>query len=383
MKSLILKYSRFSILIGFSLGIFLLNFFLLDRKSEIRFEELALGKETTTVWANFNSERVHCGDLGDIDTCLKSYNTSGSKPPVVLWFGNSQLHAINQYRLGDESAAFHLHKYLKDYGLYALTLSQANANLQEHYLLLAYLLDKIQIKKLILPIFFDDLREDKLRPKIKSILKDKASFEIISESLTGKSLISRFIDKDVVGNISKVKDKNEQDNFENLLDKGMSKIWPLWNERNLLRGTLFNKVYQLRNSIFRINASTTRKMIPGRYFKNLNAYQEILNLAKANNIEVLVYIPPIRSDIKIPYNLEKYDSFKKEVRDIAKKNNVHFFSLENLVPSEFWGKKASTNLKKEAEVDFMHFQANGHHLLAEAILLELNKISQNKKKNDF
>ena len=71
-----------------------------------------------------------------------------------------------------------------------------------------------------------------------------------------------------------------------------------------------------------------------------------------------------------------YNNFKKEIKDIAEEYKIHFTSLENLVPSEFWGKKASTNLRGEDEVDFMHFQAEGHRLLAEAIFLEISKIWQ-------
>ena len=121
-------------------------------------------------------------------------------------------------------------------------------------------------------------------------------------------------------------------------------------------------------------------MIKGKYINNRNAYQDILNLALDNKVEVLVYIPPIRSDIKIPYELTEYNNFKKEIKDIAEEYKIHFTSLENLVPSEFWGKKASTSLRGESEVDFMHFQAEGHRLLAEAIFLEISKIQQLTKK---
>ena len=117
-------------------------------------------------------------------------------------------------------------------------------------------------------------------------------------------------------------------------------------------------------------------MIRERYVKNKIAYQDILNLALENNVEVLVYIPPIRSDIKIPYEITEYNNFKKEIKDIAEKYKVNFTSLENLVPSGFWGKKTSTSLKEEDEIDFMHFQAEGHSLLAEAIFLEISKIWQ-------
>lgn len=367
-----MKYNSLFIFISIILSIFLLNLFLSNIKLEDNFEELALGKKNKTVWANIDNKRIHCGDLNNLDLCLKSYKDSENKLPVVLWFGNSQLHAINQFKTGNETATAHLHRKLKKYNLYNLTLSQANASLQEHYLLLSYLIDKIPIKTLILPIFFDDLREDNLRPGIKTILNDINLKSKISKTFTGKQLLSRFSNKDMAGNEKKLVDEDIKDNFENLLNKGLIKIWPLWGDREILRGILFGKLYQIRNSIFGINASTTRRMIPARYEKNISAYKDILNLSIDNNIEVLVYIPPIRNDIKIPYNIEKYSKFKKEIKKIAKEKNFHFFNLENLVPPEFWGQKTSTNLNKKLEVDFMHFQSRGHLLLANAIFFEIS-----------
>ena len=265
--------------------------------------------------------------------------------PVILWFGNSQLHSINQYQLGDETAAAQIYRTLKEYNFHTLTLSQANANLQEHYLLFAYLLDRFPIKTLILPIVFDDMRENEIRTDIKGVLKDHFSYKKINETLSGKSLISRFKDEDLVDNNSNVLTDTKQNHFENVLDKKLGKVWPLWTKRDIFRGELFGKLYLLRNSIFGIKATTTRKMIRGNYVNNIRAYQDILKLALDNKVKVLVYIPPIRGDIKIPYDEKEYNNFKNEIKKFSEEYKVNFISLENLVPSKFWGRKASTNLK--------------------------------------
>ena len=142
---------------------------------------------------------------------------------------------------------------------------------------------------------------------------------------------------------------------------------------SLHNGQIFHKLYLLRNSIFNINSSTTRKILRQPYLNNQNAFKEILNLASKNKIEVLVYIAPIRNDVKLPYDIEEYDSFKKQIKNITNKNGAHFVSLENIVPSEFWGQIYSTNIKKK-EIDFMHFKTEGHNLLAYSLLTELRKI---------
>tara|TARA_A100001015_G_scaffold297489_1_gene379069 strand:- start:1524 stop:2669 length:1146 start_codon:yes stop_codon:yes gene_type:complete len=380
MKKNISKKNGISILIGLLMGILLLNFFLPKKGSEIRLEEFALGENNKKSMASVGNINIHCNDLKDLNLCIEGHKVDKNNSPVILWLGNSQLHAINQYQPGNETAAPQIFRILKEYNFHTLTLSQANANLQEHYLLFAYLLDRLPIKTLILPIVFDDMRENKIRKDIKSVLKDQASFKRINLTLSGKSLISRFKYNNLDENKSNFLKDTKQTEFEDLLDEQLGNIWPLWNKREILRGELFGKLYLLRNSIFGIKATTTRKMIRGNYFKNIHAYQDILKLASDNKVKVLVYIPPIRNDIKIPYNFKEYNNFKNEIKNIAEEYKVYFTSLEDLIPSEFWGRKASTNLKKDEEVDFMHFQVEGHRLLAEAIFLEISNIWQLSKK---
>ena len=107
--------------------------------------------------------------------------------------------------------------------------------------------------------------------------------------------------------------------------------------------------------------------------KNQQAYKDILNLATKNKIKVFVYIPPIRNDVKIPYIMNEYNTFKIEAKNIALKYKVNFTSLENIVPAEFWGFKNSTNLEKKRELDFMHFTGKGHKLLADSLFEEIKR----------
>ena len=136
-----------------------------------------------------------------------------------------------------------------------------------------------------------------------------------------------------------------------------------------MRGNLLIGLYKLRNYVFGISASTKRKIIPSRYAKNMEALSEILLLAKRNNLDTLVYIPPLRDDYERPYDQSDYELFKTEVEMITKLNNVRFSDIEGLVPNELWGTKNSTtiNASNDGELDFMHFQWGGHELLANKI----------------
>ena len=49
----------------------------------------------------------------------------------------------------------------------------------------------------------------------------------------------------------------------------------------------------------------------------------------------------------------------------------YFSNFEDIVPSEYWGMKESTTIGGGLELDFMHFKAEGHRLLADSIYEQL------------
>ena len=374
MKNYNLYQDKIPILIGLIIGILLLNFFSPDKNLEINFEELALGEDNKKLKGVEDGKTIHCSDLRDLKSCTESYKNNNDKMPVILWLGNSQLQAINQPKPDDEVSSSQLHRKLKKFGMYTLTFSQPNANLQEHYLLFAHLLNQFPIETLILPLVFDDMREEVLRPNLKNILEDLETLEIIKKTFTGKNLISLISEKNTVGGQLKNEKNTYQDQWENYLNRELAQIWSLWNDRDNLRSKFLGSLYLLRNSILNINATTTRKMIKGPYIKNLKAYEDILNLANINKIKAIVYIAPLRNDVKIPYDLDEDKDFKTKTKNVADKYDVNFVSLENIIPGEFWGYKGSINLKNNNDLDFMHFKGNGHRILAEKLFFEVRKI---------
>ena len=374
MKKFLLIKKDLTLIIGFFFGIILLNLFLPKNKNS--FNDLAYEEYTTRAMGYANGERVHCNDLDDIYLCVESYKKNGNDNPVILWFGNSQLHSINSYTHGDETASSLLHMALRKKGFYLITFSQPNANLQEHYLLFSYLLNQFPVKNLILSTVYDDMREDEIRTSINKTLEDAYVLNEVDKTTIGKNLIINYKKKNLINNDTIAREETNHDYWENLINKKLEKIWPLWAERDSLRSHLFHNLYLLRNTILGIDATTIRKKILGPYIKNMTAYKEILNLAEKKKIGILVYIQPIRNDMKIPYDLNEYNLFKKEIATISEISGAYFSNLENIVPNEFWGQTASINLKNYKDLDFMHFQAEGHQLLSKNILYEFNKINK-------
>lgn len=363
-----------SFLFGVIFSLLLLYLVTFLSSPEKNFEELALGQETKSVSGEFEDLKIHCYDLTDYQECLSDYYKFGGNKPVILWLGNSQLHSINDYSEGQKIASSILFSLAKEKNYYLLTLSQPNANLQEHFIILSHLIKKLPIKYLILPVVFDDLREDNIRDALQDIFLDDDSLKFINKSEIGKNLIKNNIKSDNSGNDMDKSKNSLQEGFETLLNQNLEKIWSLWLKRSDLRGDLFNNLYKLRNYVFNIGPTTTRKILPGRYKKNLAALNSLLMISSGNDIKTFMYVVPIRNDIKIPYNIFEYDKFKKDIKKIAVTNDVEFKNLENLIPNTMWGNKQSTTLGKENEVDFMHFKFDGHKILANSIFSEITII---------
>ncbi len=369
-----LSNSSLSLVVGIFIAIIILYFTAPLNNSNQKFEDLALGEDTKNVIGKVDGIKIHCHNLTDYEDCLIDYSNYGDNEKITLWLGNSQLHAINDYRDGQKTSPMIFFKKAKKQKQYVLSLSQPNANLQEHLILTAHLVEKLPIEYLILPIVFDDLREDGIRENLKGILEDQDALKLIKSSKIGKNIISNNIKNDNSGNNVQKSNLSIQDKSESILNNRLEEMWSLWNKRSDLRGDIYNSLYRLRNYIFQIDPTTIRKMLPGQYSKNLNALKALLELTNKNNIKTLIYIVPIRNDIKIPYDIDEYMKFKNEVDQIASSKNISFKNLENLIPNNMWGKKGSTTVKNKNEIDFMHFKSDGHRLLAEKIFIEMNKI---------
>jgi hypothetical protein len=374
-KPVLLKF--LPVILGFAVGLCGLNYFSVDRISDKDLEELALGKETSALFGRMGNTQVHCADFANASLCIDGYRRM-SGDEVILWLGNSQLHSINQMKPGDETASVILNRRFKSDSKYYMTFSEPNANLQEHYVLFEYLVQQLPIKTLVLPVVMDSMRNTNVRSSMSGIFKQAEVVTQIKKSSIGRSLLLNQSAYEVGYEMASVGDEQEEQ-LERYLNAKLEAIWPVWGERGSLRGKVFLFLYQFRNWLLGINPTTTRKVIPGRYALNMQALEALLQSSSMHGVKVLLYIVPIRSDMKIPYDLAEYNAFKLEMRTVVKKFGARFVNLENLVPAKYWGTKNTTNLEDHQEIDFMHFQAGGHKLLANQVYQELKSLFAKEK----
>jgi hypothetical protein len=108
-------------------------------------------------------------------------------------------------------------------------------------------------------------------------------------------------------------------------------------------------------------------VIPARYDRNMAALAQLLDDAKTARIPVIAYIAPLRPDIPPPYDARQYSEWKTEAAEVIHGKGGRLLNLEHLVPAGNWGTYHAD------DVDFMHFQGEGHRLVAAALEHEVAK----------
>lgn len=355
-------------LVGALLG--LLGLYTLFGRTQTNFEEVTLAPETTTVYGVVDGLPVHCADDHDLGRCIEAVTQRGMAKHAV-WLGNSQLHAINQFKPGDVNAPLLLHQMLAPSGVDVVTFSQPNANLQEHAVLFTYLSQHMKVDTLLLPLVFDDMREDGIREKLQATLHDSQVETEFKRHAVGRQIIQANSAHAELNQVA-AEPRSVQERIENQLLAYLDEHSATWRAREEVRGSFYLGLYRLRNWVFNITPSTARRLIPSRYATNMAALQMTLDIARSRGTRVILYIAPIRNDVKIPYVQEEYQHFKQTAQAIATERGITFLNMESLVPSQFWGLKDSTTAGGAAEIDFMHFQTGGHRLLANQMRQALN-----------
>jgi len=338
---------------------------------QVNFDDATLAKGTTSVFASVDGTPIHGKDIAQASDCLTGVKRRQAAKRA-LWLGNSQVHAINQYQPGQQNAPPILFQKLKQQSIDLITFSPPNASLQEHYVMFEYLRSQLPIDYLILPAVFDDTREDGIRADISTAFDNEQAAKLLQQTQLGQGLIKRYheavvVTDDMAGLAMTVQEKSER-----FLNNWLNDNCRLWQLRAQGRGKFFMQLYYLRNHVFGISAQSKRPKIAGRYDANMKALETILTVAGENGISVLVYIVPLRDDVAVPYVPSEYEQFKRQVAQMSHDYGAAFCNLEKLVPANLWGQKGSIVGAKELELDFMHFQAPGHKLLANELARQFN-----------
>lgn len=307
-----------------------------------KFDEMALGKNNIAVKGKILDQNILCDTAENIKNCINFLKKNFKKK--IIWIGNSQLYGVNQGSINSKTAPHRVSEYFFDKEVGLITFAAPNISFQEYLEVVKYLLENIEVDIVILPLVFDDTREDGVRENL--IKKNKQN----------------------------IKAKNLQEFFEDSIIEFLNTSINWTSIRSQAQGTIYEFLYKLRNNLFGIQATSIRKSIKPIYDRNLSALDKTIDELVNKKIEIVMYVAPIRHDINLPYNANEYSSYKNNLKKKAQETLSYFYNLEKIVPGKFWGEKGGSTLGVKNEVDFMHFQEEGHKILAAEIIKILENI---------
>lgn len=338
-------------------------------EKRIQAEDFALGKENTSRFETWNGVPFTGHTITEITALIRQYSELQARNELgqtkfITWYGNSQLHTLNQFQKGQHLAPYWLRKLSPCPDcMVPLGLSQSNANPQELFVLSQYVTKRLPVSAVVMEVEFMGFRQDSLRAEFAEIaspdlVNDLRNYPVakdlavLAEEATQKSRdnAEKFgLDGDL------------QQNTEAFLSKKLGQIWPLWQDRVNLRTNLLGDLFTFRNWALNIKSANTRKIIKPRYDRNMRALEDMLAHYRNANIPVVLYFAPVRQDKPLPYVREEYDGWKRQVELLAKTYSASCINLEKLVPPQDWGSNFGE------DIDFMHFQEPGHKMVAKAL----------------
>lgn len=299
--------------------------------------DFALGRQTKPLLSRYEGEQVLCAEDA-IDSCMRAAE-GRTVSRHILWLGNSQLYGVNQLGKGDETAVGLLAARLRPLDADLVGLSFPSASLGRHYATFLEAASRWRVDTLVVQLVLDDTRE-----------------RYSADRPTRISVFER-----------PGPDASTQERVEAGIVNSLQRCCRLTETRLLAQVRLTTETFHLRNALLGISAQSVRRILPPLYRENLAAFAKLLAEARKGGIEVIAYVAPLRDDIAPPYDPREYARFKQQTRAMAEASGARWIDLDRIVPSRWWGSKDATGVDGRPEIDFMHFQGEGHRIVADAL----------------
>ncbi|MEW5947473.1 MAG: hypothetical protein AB1742_14895 [bacterium] len=295
---------------------------------------------------------------------------------LIVWMGNSHLHAVNGMKEGDEVSSYYLHELLNG-GKWpgrapCFGLSYPNLTFAEQFLLTLLLtLDQSLPRPLIFVHGFryHETRFAGVRSGLKPVLEDPSVKKWIESN---GELAGKFPEafKSLDSEYRAIKELEKERNFEGFLRKRAGGAIPVFKDRKTISAHLALMMRNLRDFAFGIRTSDKRKALSSRYGVSMEFMELTAYVCERYGAKMLMYNVPLRPGKESPYPEADYDRYMEEMESIARKypRGIVYADYEDAIPEPAWGVFYSTGMK-----DFSHFKAEGHRILAEKATGDLRK----------
>jgi len=288
------------------------------------------------------------------------------KMPLVTVVGMSQMYAINDGTKADLTIAERLDDALAPKGVRAFGVAAPNLSNEEALFLLTSLLESRRTKPdvFLYGVCFDKFRNVDLRPAYRALLHEKPAFAARYRAIAERHASTHpSASQKMLGSLAEPEAQKsaEAATVETRLRDAAASVLPVVAARTELNALVQIELFELRNAVFRVKASSKRPILASRYELNKELLSLLLEVAREEGVRVALYVIPLNPRAETPYVAEQYEDFKRWVEALAHDKGVPFANLEGVVPSEDWG-------EIEGEPDFKHFRASGHEKTARAVL---------------
>lgn len=352
------------------------------RGEDVALDKVGLGIGTTVHDDPLFAEgrKVLCFSISDLDQCLKDLPPARGRTRL-LWLGWSQLYAINDYHPGDRVAASLMVDRLASLGVDLIAVAMPNINPREELVVYEYVRQRLHLDGLIVAAWLQGTKQEGIRPEWQAALASEPLRNRLQSLPSGAGILALKEVPDaqsVPVPASQAGSQNErvstQQMVEEWLLRHLNESFPLWRLRNQAQGTLRlalrdskAQVLRLRNLILGLHAETWYNPIPeSRYLINVQAFTDLVEQARHDNLPILVYVPPRPTDAHFPFDPDLYARYKVQMERMAVQQGARFVNLEDCVKGPVWGK--IENGAGEIVTDYSHFTAQGHAQLATALL---------------
>lgn len=288
----------------------------------------------------------------------------GRSGRLAILLGMSQTYSINDRQNGDLALPDLLHENLGKIGVESFGLLAPNlANEEALFLFLATLTNpKTKPKALIFGACFDKFRNVDLRPGYQRFMSSLPGTSALWSEVSARYRTSHpEATSKMVRTLQEIQTATiEDEGFEGRVRDAVSRVIPIVRARKQLQGDALNKLYELRNRVFRIKTSSKRPMLASRYLMNKQFVEILIAEAQRNGVKLIFYVNPLNPQGENPYVAEEYEEFKQWMANVASSSGISFANFESIVPAADWGMWLDGP-------DFKHFKAAGHRILSEAI----------------
>lgn len=146
---------------------------------------------------------------------------------------------------------------------------------------------------------------------------------------------------------------------------------PFFAERDNLRAQVALGYHGWRNRLLGITTTSVRPVPESSYRASLEMIELCLRYAQSGNIQVVIYLAPIRPIQPNPNLPSDVVRFRRDIPALCQRYGAKCLDYVDLVPEELWTNYPDDAVGTKGERDFAHFTGAAHKLLAEKLMADL------------